>query len=208
MHQQQQQQQSSSYPSYPGYPPSSTTTTNPTNSPYYPMPMPSSTPSTLTSTNQRQQSYDDTIKPEYFKLSLITAVIDKARSSLYNFFEEKRQEMSNLERTKQNLETNSRRIQSLIDETDAEKRKIERITEKLKKETNTLNDTLIRMSYRDKTDIDDAVVASRPLYRQIMHLFAEEMAIQDLIYYLNDGLMHKNVSLESFLKQVLNYDIN
>ena len=35
-----------------------------------------------------------------------------------------------------------------------------------------------------------------------MQLFSEELAMQDFIYYLNEGLSHKTVSLESYLKQI------
>lgn len=58
------------------------------------------------------------------------------------------------------------------------------------------------MKHRDNTNIEDAVITTTPLYHQLMNSFAEELAIQDLIYYLGEGLANKTINLDSFLKMI------
>ena len=72
----------------------------------------------------------------------------------------------------------------------------------LKEKTSKLTNKLNRIEYRDKTNVEDAVVTTTPLYRQLLVLYAEELAIQDLIFYLGEGLNHQTITLDMFLKQI------
>lgn len=196
-------------------PPYPSTNTNP----YYPsMPTPYSSsnfgqtrptlinPSYPTASNSYQQtqpSYsDDTIKPEYYKLSLISAISDKARIKYGELSEEKRAEIDSLYKVRTDLEQSSRILTASISDGELELRKIGDIIDELKKKTTQLNENINKMKHRDNTNIEDAVITTTPLYHQLMNSFAEELAIQDLIYYLGEGLANKTINLDSFLKMI------
>ena len=144
---------------------------------------------------------DETLKPEFAKMSLISAVNDKARKRYFEYKEQLDAEIDSLKQTSNDLEKGKGQINGIVLDAEIEIENIKKYTQEIKQKTGQINENLSKMKHREKSDIDDAVIALAPLYRQIMQLFAEEMAIQDLIYYLNEGLSHKTVSLESYLKQ-------
>ena len=144
---------------------------------------------------------DETLKPEYVKMSLISAVSDKARKRYAEHKDTIDAEIDSLRRTLNDLERGKSQINEIIVDAEIEIENIKRYTSEIKQKTGLVNENLNKMKHREKADAQDAVIPLAPLYRQIMQLFAEELAIQDLIYYLNDGLRHKTVNLESYLKQ-------
>lgn len=221
---------SAATPVYPPYPASNNTnqpppypsTASATVNPYYPfgMPMPSyvnttnnnfgqtrptlnNTPLSSSSGVGSSSSYaDETIKPEYYKMSLVSAVIDKYRFRLNEQRESKQAEIESLQRVKNDLQVSERQLNTFIAEGQSELLSIAEMTQELKKKTSQLSENVNKIQHRDKANIEDAVVTTTPLYRQLMQSYAEEMAIQDLIYFLSEGLMHKSITLDSFLKQV------
>lgn len=52
----------------------------------------------------------------------------------------------------------------------------------------------------ENNDIDDIIVPTAPLYKQILNLYAEENAIEDTIFYLGEALRRGVIDLEVFLK--------
>lgn len=52
----------------------------------------------------------------------------------------------------------------------------------------------------ENNDIDDVIVPTAPLYKQILNLYAEENAIEDTIFYLGEALRRGVIDLEVFLK--------
>lgn len=194
-----------------------------TTNPYYPMPSSISQPQTQSggvsymksgsgsnigqvrpsSTSYSNSNYsDETIKPEYVKLSLISAIQDKVRTKLLDIDSVKQGEIDSLRRVNQDLQDGERTLNALISEADTEADNLTELAAELKRKTAQTSEAINRMQHRDKADIEDAVVTPAPLYRQIMNLFAEESAIQDLIYYLSEGLQRRTISLDIFLKQV------
>jgi hypothetical protein len=107
-----------------------------------------------------------------------------------------------LKKSNDDLLKGDKHLKSIISEAELEIANIKRHTSELKQKINVLNENIAKIKHRDNSNIEDAVVAPAPLYRQIMQLFAEEMALQDLMYFLNEGLLHKTVSLDLFLKQI------
>lgn len=216
---------STPYPT-PGAYPSSNTPYPMTNNPYYPMPQagqpqpsyiksgsgnnigsvrPSSminqqtTPYPITS----QSSYsDDTIKPEHYKMSLISAVNDKAVNKYYELATIVQSEIDQLNRVRSNLEQSQSRLNGFMSEAENEILNLNNLTIDLNSKKNNLYESINQMKHRDNADIEDAVVTPAPLYRQLMQLFAEELAIQDFIFYLSEGLQNRTITLEHFLKQV------
>jgi len=51
-------------------------------------------------------------------------------------------------------------------------------------------------------DVDEAIVTTAPLYKQLLNAYAEEAAIEDAIYYLGEGFRTGVIDLEIFLKHV------
>jgi ESCRT-I complex subunit TSG101 len=145
---------------------------------------------------------DDTIKPEYYMMSLITAVEDKIKKKFSESYEEKIAEIDSLKRVKNDLDQSNQFLSGLISEAESECVNVRQMNSELKRRIGQLNENISRIEHREKTNIEDAIVTPTPLYRQLLNLYGEELAVQDLIFYLNEGLMNKTVALEAFLKQV------
>ncbi|RNA13185.1 tumor susceptibility protein 101-like [Brachionus plicatilis] len=177
------------------------------NNPYYPMPtaqaynpMKSVSNPNMNQATARVSYPDDTIKPEHYRMSLISAVQDKIRAKFKDVYEEKAAEMDSLKRVNSDLESSESALNALITEAENECLNIEHLSAELR--TDELNESLKLIRHRDSTSVEDAVVTPGPLYRQMVQLYAEEMAIQDLLYFLSQGVIHKSVDLDNFLKQV------
>lgn len=207
------------YPSSGAYP-SATNTPYP-NNPYYPMPhvnsqQPQQNLSYLksgsgtnignirpASSQQLNKQYsEDTIKPEHYKLSIISAITDKANQRYFELASIKQAEIDSLRRVRTDLEESQSNLNNVITEVESEVLNMNNLTIELRNKTCQLNESVNQMQHRDSANIEDAVVTPAPLYRQLMQLFAEELAIQDFIFYLSEGLQNRTVNLDSFLKQV------
>lgn len=71
----------------------------------------------------------------------------------------------------------------------------------LKQKDEELTAALERMqSQSEDNDIDDVIVPTAPLYKQILNLYAEENAIEDTIFYLGEALRRDVIDLDVFLK--------
>lgn len=78
---------------------------------------------------------------------------------------------------------------------------MDRNIELLKKKDEELTDALEKMENQsENNDIDDVIVPTAPLYKQILNLYAEENAIEDTIFYLGEALRRGVIDLEVFLK--------
>lgn len=52
----------------------------------------------------------------------------------------------------------------------------------------------------ENNDIDEVIIPTAPLYKQILNLYAEENAIEDTIFYLGEALRRGVIDLDVFLK--------
>lgn len=78
---------------------------------------------------------------------------------------------------------------------------MDRNTELLKKKDEELTAALEKMEQQsENNDIDELIVPTAPLYRQILNLYAEENAIEDTIFYLGEALRRDVIDLDVFLK--------
>ena len=78
---------------------------------------------------------------------------------------------------------------------------VDRNIELLEQKDDEMKATLEKMDNQsEKNDIDDVIVPTAPLYRQILNLYAEENAIEDTIFYLGEALRRGVIDLEVFLK--------
>lgn len=71
----------------------------------------------------------------------------------------------------------------------------------MKRKDEELSEALEKMENQsENNDIDDVIVPTAPLYKQILNLYAEENAIEDTIFYLGEALRRGVIDLEVFLK--------
>jgi ESCRT-I complex subunit TSG101 len=145
---------------------------------------------------------EDTIKPEHYLMSLRSAVEEKAFKLARELEDQTKAEIDSLDRLNHELRVGQQRIDSMTREAENEINTIKKYTGELRDKCAQLNENLGRIKHRDNTSIDDAVVIPAPLYRQITNLYAEELALQDVIYNLNVGLTNKTITLDSYLRQV------
>ena len=54
----------------------------------------------------------------------------------------------------------------------------------------------------ENNDIDEVIIPTAPLYKQLLNLYAEEKAIEDTIFYLGEALTQGVIDLDVFLKHV------
>lgn len=81
---------------------------------------------------------------------------------------------------------------------------VDRNIELLKKKDEELSEALEKMENQsENNDIDDVIIPTAPLYKQILNLYAEENAIEDTIFYLGEALRRGVIDLEVFLKVYL-----
>lgn len=81
---------------------------------------------------------------------------------------------------------------------------VDRNIELLKKKDEELSEALEKMENQsENNDIDDVIIPTAPLYKQILNLYAEENAIEDTIFYLGEALRRGVIDLEVFLKVFL-----
>lgn len=195
---------SSGYPGYPtqNYPLQYPTSTNQygggSNLPYPQY----TTPGTNTVTSSAQPGSTSTVTEEHLRMSLLSAVEDKMKRRLREMFEQAQAEMNVLHKTQADLVKGKEKLEVMVKELENEKVEIENNIKLLHDKDQEVKEVLQKLDNQDKLDIDEAVVTTTPLYRQLLNSFAEEQAIEDAIYYLGEALRKDVIDLDVFLKQV------
>lgn len=186
---------STSYPSYPGYPPQSGYPSQQSGYPGYP------------GYNQQQSqtnvsSASNTLPAEQIRASLLSAVEDKMKRRLKEIFAQAQAEMDALKKTQEDLGKGKQKLEDMLAKLEREQNEVERNVTILQEKDEELCSVLEKMENSEEVDIDDAVVPTAPLYRQLLSAFAEEQATEDTIYYLAEGLKRNVIDLDCYLKQV------
>lgn len=117
-------------------------------------------------------------------------------------FEQAQAEMNVLHKTQADLVKGKEKLEVMVKELENEKVEIENNIKLLHDKDQEVKEVLQKLDNQDKLDIDEAVVTTTPLYRQLLNSFAEEQAIEDAIYYLGEALRKDVIDLDVFLKQV------
>lgn len=139
---------------------------------------------------------------EHLKASLLSAVEDKIKWRLKETFAQAQAEMDVLYKTQADLLKGKDKLETMIKDLEKEKSEIGANIILLKQKDGEVKETLSRLENQEQINIDDAVVTTAPLYRQLLKAFAEEQAIEDAIYYLSEALRKDVIDLEVFLKRV------
>uniref|UniRef100_F6YJ85 Tumor susceptibility 101 n=1 Tax=Callithrix jacchus TaxID=9483 RepID=F6YJ85_CALJA len=192
----------SSYPS--GYPP------NPSGYPGCPYPPGGPYPATTSSQYPSQPpvttvgpSRDGTISEDTIRASLISAVSDKLRWRMKEEMDRAQAELNALKRTEEDLKKGHQKLEEMVTRLDQEVAEVDKNIELLKKKDEELSSALEKMENQsENNDIDEVIIPTAPLYKQILNLYAEENAIEDTIFYLGEALRRGVIDLDVFLKHV------
>ncbi|XP_060771076.1 tumor susceptibility gene 101 protein-like isoform X2 [Neoarius graeffei] len=148
-------------------------------------------------------SRDATIGEDTIRASLISAVSDKLRWRMKEEMDRAQAELDALKRTEEDLKKGHQKLEEMVSRLDQEVAEVDRNIELLKKKDEELTEALEKMENQsENNDIDDVIVPTAPLYKQILNLYAEENAIEDTIFYLGEALRRGVIDLEVFLKHV------
>ncbi|XP_060119208.1 tumor susceptibility gene 101 protein isoform X3 [Heteronotia binoei] len=184
---------SSGYPVYP-YPPPSGPFPATTSTQHYPSQPPVTT---------MGPSRDGTIGEDTIRASLISAVSDKLRWRMKEEMDRAQAELNALKRTEEDLKKGHQKLEEMVTRLDQEVTEVDKNIELLKKKDEELSSALEKMeSQSENNDIDEVIVPTAPLYKQILNLYAEENAIEDTIFYLGEALRRGVIDLDIFLKHV------
>ncbi|XP_024620466.1 tumor susceptibility gene 101 protein isoform X1 [Neophocaena asiaeorientalis asiaeorientalis] len=190
----------SAYPS--GYPP------NPSGYPGCPYPPGSQYPATTSSQYPSQPpvttvgpSRDGTISEDTIRASLISAVSDKLRWRMKEEMDRAQAELNALKRTEEDLKKGHQKLEEMVTRLDQEVAEVDKNIELLRKKDEELSSALEKMENQsENNDIDEVIIPTAPLYKQILNLYAEENAIEDTIFYLGEALRRGVIDLDVFLK--------
>uniref|UniRef100_A0AAY4C030 Tumor susceptibility gene 101 protein n=2 Tax=Denticeps clupeoides TaxID=299321 RepID=A0AAY4C030_9TELE len=146
---------------------------------------------------------DCSIGEDTIRASLQTAVCDKLRWRMQEEMERSQAELDALRRMEDDLRKGHQRLQDMLIHLGQEMTDVDKNINLLKQKDEQLQSVLEKMeSQSESTDIDDIIVPTAPLYRQILNLYAEENAIEDTVFYLAEALHRGVVNLEVFLRHV------
>ncbi|CAL1543791.1 unnamed protein product [Lymnaea stagnalis] len=143
-----------------------------------------------------------TVTEADLRASMLSAVEDKMKRRLRETFAQAQAEMDVLTKTQKDLTAGKQKLEIIIAELEKERDEIEKNITLLKDKDKEVKDAIQKMESNESLSVDEAVVTTTPLYRQLVDAFAEEQAIEDAIYYLGEALRKNVIELESFLKRV------
>lgn len=143
-----------------------------------------------------------TVTEADIRASLLSAVEDKMKRRLRETFAQAQAEMDVLSKTQKDLTDGKQKLDKIVTDLEKEKGDIDRNISLLRQKDGEVKDAIQKMEGNTEVDIDEAVVTTAPLFRQLVDAFAEEQAIEDAIYFLGEGLRKNVIELEAFLKRV------
>lgn len=110
-------------------------------------------------------------------------------------------ELNALKRTEEDLKKGHQKLEEMVTRLDQEVAEVDKNIELLKKKDEELSPALEKMENQsENNDIDEVIIPTAPLYKQILNLYAEENAIEDTIFYLGEALRRGVIDLDVFLK--------
>ncbi|XP_067258099.1 tumor susceptibility gene 101 protein [Chanodichthys erythropterus] len=146
---------------------------------------------------------DGTIGEDTIRASLVSAVSDKLRRRMKEEMDRAQAELDALKRTEEDLKRGHQKLEDMVTKLDLEMTDVDKNIDCLKQKDEELTAALERMQNQSEdSDIDDVIVPTAPLYKQILNLYAEENAIEDTIFYLGEALRRDVIDLDVFLKHV------
>lgn len=156
--------------------------------------------------NSIVNSYSTTnpIPHEIYRDSLETALIEKIRDRLDELTSVNRIQIDSLTKDQFELTNGQRSIQNQLDSIQVELFQGQNYLKNLKEKLSNLsksNSMKFDKSNEDRVR-DDVLIFPAPIYKQLFRCYAEEHAIQDLLFYLSEGVERKSINLDIYLKHV------
>uniref|UniRef100_A0A671MEJ8 Tumor susceptibility gene 101 protein-like n=1 Tax=Sinocyclocheilus anshuiensis TaxID=1608454 RepID=A0A671MEJ8_9TELE len=146
---------------------------------------------------------DGTIGEDTIRASLVSAVSDKLRRRMKEEMDRAQAELDALKRTEEDLKRGHQNLEEMVTNLDLEMADVDKNIDLLKQKDEELTVALGKIENQtENNDIDDVIVPTAPLYKQILNLYAEENAIEDTIFYLGEALRKDVIDLDVFLKHV------
>ena len=113
-------------------------------------------------------------------------------------------EFSALKWIEEDLKKGHQKLEEMVTRLDQEVAEVDKNIELLRKKDEELSSALEKMENQsENNDIDEVIIPTAPLYKQILNLYAEENAIEDTIFYLGEALRRGVIDLDVFLKVCL-----
>ncbi|XP_023324452.1 tumor susceptibility gene 101 protein [Eurytemora carolleeae] len=145
-----------------------------------------------------------TITQEHIKASILSAVEDKVRRRIHEEFSTHQAEGDSLKKIGEDLNKGKERLEQMMMKLKDESADLEKNINLLTTKQSDFAEMISKLDTSDEIDVDDAVQASAPLYRQLLTAYAEESATEDALYFLGDALRRGVVDCDVFLKHVRN----
>ncbi|KAK2158995.1 hypothetical protein NP493_1748g00001 [Ridgeia piscesae] len=142
------------------------------------------------------------ITEEDIRVSLLSAVKDKLRRRAQEVSSQSHAELETLRRTQDDLNKGKTTLEQMLQRLEREQSDVERTIMMLQEKDDEIQQVIHKMETRGEVNVDEAVVPTAPLYKQLLNTFAEEQAIEDALYYLSDALQRGVIDIEQFLKKV------
>ncbi|XP_055624273.1 tumor susceptibility gene 101 protein isoform X2 [Toxorhynchites rutilus septentrionalis] len=198
----QQQQQ---FPPYPPAPLSYSGYGQPGAGSSYPPYMPPGMPTTSgynAGYNPSSGQGTGTITEEHIKASLVSAVEDKLKRRIQEKVNQCQAEIQTLKRTAQELNEGQTKINDILSRLERDEQEMTKSISVLQDKEQELDRALEALEQADEIDVDEAVITTAPLYKQLLNAYAEEAAIEDAVYFMGEALRSGVIDLEVFLKHV------
>lgn len=142
------------------------------------------------------------ISDEQIRESLLSAVKDKLKRRAHEVSSQGQAELETLRRTQDDLNKGKTTLEQMLQRLEKEQSDVERTIMLLQEKDEEIQQVIQKMESRGEVNVDEAVVPSAPLYKQLLNTFAEEQAIEDALFYLSDALQRGVIDIEQFLKKV------
>ncbi|KAK4877244.1 hypothetical protein RN001_009750 [Aquatica leii] len=143
-----------------------------------------------------------TIKEEHIRESLLTAIEEKLMRRMKEHFQQSQAELETLRRTHEELKQGKAKLDAILSRLEKEENDLNKNITLLQDKEQELDKAIERLSNQESIDVDDAVITTAPLYKQLLNAFAEEAALEDAIYYMGEALRRGVIDLDVFLRQV------
>ena len=147
-------------------------------------------------------SIPGTITADHIRASILSAVEDKVRRRLREDINQSQAEIDSLRKTQEELNRGQAKLTAILGKVRSEDQELSSNIRVLESKQQEMSGVVDKIEDGDQINCDEAVVASNPLFKQLMNAFAEESATEDAIYFLGEALRKGTIDVDVFLKQV------
>ncbi|CAI2350069.1 unnamed protein product [Caenorhabditis sp. 36 PRJEB53466] len=148
------------------------------------------------------QSNTGTIQPDTIRASVLSALEEKSRAKLRERIGTNSAEMASIRVTGDELREGQQKLKRMLEELEAQKNSLQTAVDVYSVKKSELTKALADAGGVDAPPIDEAIDASTPLHRQIVHNYSKDLACDDVIYELGQSLKNRKITLAEYLRHV------